>query len=144
MKFFASFVTIASASLFVSTPQAEAQWGGFVPIPQPVFEVDYQVWGLNPRPLWVWDVVVTHSDGSQTFSRGYESENAASYRLFKMIEWGLIDLENDHARIERRDDRQFELMGTYDTREQAEAIADFIEAFGWRSDIRAVITIARP
>ncbi|MFK7820858.1 MAG: hypothetical protein AB8G99_19245 [Planctomycetaceae bacterium] len=142
------FLFAITAAAFSSTaPTARAQWdvGGFdpLPLPGPIIDVDFELWGRNPRPLWVWDVVVIGDDGPEVVSSGHRTERDANYRLFRMIEWGLIDLSAD-VEVVRRNDRQFEFMSVYETQDRADAAANFLRAFRWEAEVRMVWVIDWP
>ena len=140
------FIVATSAALFVSTgSEAKAQWEIDVSrfAPNPVFALDYQVWGLNPDPLWVWDIVVIGEDGPEVVSSGHATERDAQYRLFRMVDWGLIHWSAE-VDIVRRNDRQFQLLAVYDTRAEADYLADILRMIGWRSEVVPVWAIDWP
>ena len=137
------FIFAIAATLFTSTGSvAQAQWdvGRFQP--RPILDVDYQVWALNPNPLWVWDVVVVGEDGRQVVSSGHATEREANYRLFRMINWGLIDFSAE-VEVVRRNAREFQLLATYNHRADANFLADIFRDIGWEAEVVPIVVIDR-
>jgi hypothetical protein len=137
------FIFAIAATLFTSTgSDAQAQWdvGRFQP--RPILDVDYQVWALNPNPLWVWDVVVVGEDGRQVVSSGHATEREANYRLFRMINWGLIDFSAE-VEVVRRNAREFQLLATYNHRADANFLADIFRDIGWEAEVVPIVVIDR-
>lgn len=97
------------------------------------FVREYEVWATNPKPQWVWDIILIHGDGSEeVFMRGLYSENDALRWLLLGFDYMLYDSDSVvSSRIEKRNGRRPMLMETYGSIDDANSAFDWLDAFGW-------------
>ncbi len=100
------------------------------------FVPEYEVWGTNPKPRWVWAIVLIYEDGSEEVFGTYFTENDAYRWLLLAIDYELFDLDAVvGSRVERQNGRRPTLIDTFESRDDAEATMRWLDAFGWEPEL---------
>lgn len=126
----------------IANPQQDL-WESYNPFPFTIVP-EYEVWATNPKPLWVWDLVLVYEDGSEEVFGSYLSENDASRWLLLAFDYELFDVDAlVSSRVERRNGRKPRLMDTFDSLEDARAVFLWYDAFGWNPSILVRYRVVR-
>lgn len=107
----------------------------------PPFDLDYELHvGVDAKRYEIW---VDPPDGEPYMHSSYGTHYDASYRLFKLVDWGVIPF-NANAWVEQATYTKWTYWGTYEEFASAVEIADAFEFAGLETRIVPVFGGAFP
>ena len=105
----------------------------------PPWDLDYELyvaWDMNVYSIYINPAGNGNSD---TYRYSYYSTNYdASYYLFKLVEWGIIQPGDDAWIVEETIMSSWQHLDTYETYTEAQSAAQLLESAGLHTDIRSV------